>query len=60
MVDVPGEVVAADRRDWTWIRRSRSSFSISGSHVEMDAVRDIVGELTVNGCARLFPEAAEA
>ena len=60
VVDVPGELLAADKRVWTWIRRSRSSFSISGSRVEMDAVRDIVGELTVDGFARLFPEAAEA
>ena len=58
--DVPGDVLAADMRDWTWCLRSRSSFSISGSLVESEAVRDTVGELTVDWWVRLLPDAADA
>ena len=46
--DVPGDVLAADMRDWAWCLRSLNSFSISGSLVKSDAVRDTVGKLTVD------------
>ena len=55
-MDVAGDVFAAESKDCS----SCSSLCSSGSRGGTDAVREAVGELTVDVCVRRWPDAADA